>query len=127
MEAENGSTKVFNVDVSDLQDDDVTVNGNKITGTVKYMDADNAITQVWGAGNFLTLKFSDIDERATSVKVGLDPSAGSGLAELINDPDKNGIFKISNKFAQKFVMITSDGKRSIEQRFDLSGLTLETS
>ena len=127
MEAENGSTKVFNVDVSDLQDDDVTVTGNKITGTVKYMDADNAITQVWGAGNFLTLKFSDIDERATSVKVGLDPSAGSGLAELINDPDKNGIFKISNKFAQKFVMITSDGKRSIEQRFDLSGLTLETS
>ena len=127
MEAENGSTKVFNVDVSDLQDDDVTVTGNKITGTVKYMDADNAITQVWGAGNFLTLKFSDIDERATSVKVGLDPSAGSGLAELINDPDKNGIFKISNKFAQKFVMITSDGKWSIEQRFDLSGLTLETS
>lgn len=115
------------MDVSDLQDDDVTVTGNKITGTVKYMDADNAITQVWGAGNFLTLKFSDIDERATSVKVGLDPSAGSGLAELINDPDKNGIFKISNKFAQKFVMITSDGKRSIEQRFDLSGLTLETS
>ena len=125
MEAENGSTKVFGHNVSDLQTG-VTVSGNKITGTLKYCD-DGALATDWGPGNFLVLKWSDIDENATSLKVGLDPSMGSGLQEAIADPDHNGVFKITNKFAQKFVMITSDGKRSIEQRFDLSGLTLETS
>ena len=125
MEAENGSTKVFGHNVSDLQTG-VTVSGNKITGTLKYCD-DGALATDWGPGNFLVLKWSDIDENASSLKVGLDPSMGSGLQEAIADPDHNGVFKITNKFAQKFVMITSDGKRSIEQRFDLSGLTLETS
>lgn len=125
MGAENGSTKVFGHNVSDLQTG-VTVSGNKITGTLKYCD-DGTLATDWGPGNFLVLKWSDIDENATSLKVGLDPSMGSGLQEAIADPDHNGVFKITNKFAQKFVMITSDGKRSIEQRFDLSGLTLETS
>lgn len=78
----------------------------------------------WGAGNFLALKFSDIPATATSVKVGLEPSQGSGLVELINDPDKNGVFKITNKFVQKFKVVTTDGTETTEQLFDLSGLTI---
>ena len=100
--------------------------GNKITGTLKYCDS-GALATDWGAGNFIVLNWTDVDETATSLKVGLDPSMGSGLQEAISDPTHNGVFKVTNKFQQDFVMITSDGKRSIEQRFDLSGLTLETS
>lgn len=103
----------------------VSVQGDKITGTLKWLSGSNPITDVWGEGNFLVLKFSDTDERATSVLVGLDPSMGEGLAELINDPDQNGVFKITNKDLQKFKVIVSNGRDSTTQEFDLSGLTLQ--
>lgn len=99
------------------------MSGGKITGTLKYLSSGQIVTD-WGAGNFLALKFSDIPATATSVKVGLEPSQGSGLVELINDPDKNGVFKINNKFVQKFKVVTTDGTDTTEQLFDLSGLTI---
>lgn len=99
------------------------MSGSKITGTLKYLSSGQLVTD-WGAGNFLALKFSDIPAAATSVKVGLEPSQGSGLVELINDPDKNGVFKITNKFVQKFKIVTTGGTETTEQLFDLSGLTI---
>lgn len=99
------------------------MSGSKITGTLKYLSSGQLVTD-WGAGNFLALKFTDVPETATSVKVGLDPSQGSGLVELLDDPDMNGVFKITNKYVQKFVVVTTDGKTTTEQRFDLSGLTI---
>lgn len=102
----------------------ITITGSTITGTLKYLGGDNAITQVWGPGNFLCLKFPDADITNSTVKVGLDPSHGSGLVEL--DSDKNGVFKITDKLRQKFcVEITKDGE-TVVQRYDLSGLTCET-
>lgn len=81
----------------------------------------------WGAGNFFAFKISGIDEKATSVKVGLEPSEGTGLVEIIDDSDKNGIAKITDKNTQRFKVIQSDadGHRNI-QTFDLSGLTVES-
>jgi hypothetical protein len=76
-------------------------------------------------GNYLALKFTDIDERATSVKVGLNPSAGSGLVEIINDPDKNGVFRISDKNTQNFVVEVSDGTNTKTQIFDLATLNVQ--
>lgn len=99
------------------------MSGSKITGTLKYLSSGQLVTD-WGAGNFLALKFSNIPATATSVKVGLEPSQSSGLVELINDPDKNGVFKITNKFVQKFKVVTTDGAETTEQLFDLSGLTI---
>ena len=122
---ESGATSVFDVPVSDLQTD-VAVANEAITGTLKYMDEDNAITDVWGYGNFLVLKFTDIDPDATSVKVGLDPSMGSGLVEILDDPDKNGVFKISDKNTQKFKVVASNVTGKHVQTYDLSGLTIET-
>ena len=78
------------------------------------------------SGNFIALKFSDIDANATSVKVGLEPSAGSGLVEIINDPDKNGVFRINDKYAQNFKIVTTDGTNTTTQLFDLSQLNLLT-
>lgn len=123
--AETASRNVFGVRTSDMQTG-ISITDNAITGTLKYMSASNAITDKWGAGNFLVLKFSGIDSRATSVKVGLDPSQESGLVEIINDPDKNGVFKITDKDTQKFKVVSTDGKQTATQTFELSGLTCQT-
>ena len=105
---------------------DIAVADGAITGTLKYLSEGQLVTD-WGAGNFLALKFTDLDADATSVKVGLDPSQGSGLVEIIDDPDKNGVFKITDKNAQKFVVEQSDGVFKLRQEYDLSGLTVEDS
>lgn len=103
----------------------VSIAGGAITGTLKYLSSGSP-AETWGEGNFLCLKFTNIDEDATSVKVGLSPSVSSGLVELIDDPDKNGIFKVTNKDTQKFVVIQSNGTTYKRQEFSLSGLTCQT-
>lgn len=96
---------------------------NVITGSLKKLTT-GAIAEHWGAGNFLALKFSDFDERAESVYVGLEPSAGSGLVDILPDPDKNGVFKITDKSAQRFKIVSINGDQSHTQYFDLSNLTV---
>lgn len=108
--------------VGDMQSD-VNVEGGKITGSLAYLTTGDLV-DTWGEGNFIALQFSNIDSRATSVRVGLSPSESSGLVEIINDPDKNGVFKITNKNSQKFVVISSDGTHTSTTEYDLSGLTL---
>lgn len=120
--AENGNTELFGRKVSTMQTG-ITVTGNTITGTLKYISS-GAIAQDWGAGNFLCLKFPDADIENLTVKVGLNPSEGSGLVAL--DADKNGVFKITDKNIQTFVVLQQDGANTKIQAFDLSGLTLET-
>lgn len=117
-----GTSSLFNTDVSDIQDN-IVVGDSAITGTLKYLDSGD-IADYWGAGNFIALQFDDIDANATSVKVGLDPSQGSGLVEIIDDPDKNGVFKVTDKDVQKFKIVTSDGTHSKTKTYDLSGLTV---
>lgn len=113
------------MEVSNCQTD-VSVKGNKITGTLKYLDS-GAPAEYWGAGNFLCLKFKDLDPKVTSCKVGLDPSVSSGLQEIIGDPDMNGIFKVTDKDTQKFVVVQTAPGYKKTQVFDLSGLTIEDS
>ena len=125
--AATAAAKMFNVNVSSLQSG-VSVANNAVTGTLKYMGADNGITSVWGKGNFLCLDFSAADWTAyKSVMVGLDNSQGSGLVDLLPDPDKNGIFKITNKDTQRLMVVatSADGKKKNVQYFDLSGLHCE--
>ena len=108
--------------VSDLQTN-VAVNGDKISGQLSYIST-GTLARDWGAGYFLALKFTNFPANATSVKVGLQPSAGTGLVEVINDPDKNGVFKISST-TQSFMVVTTDGNTTRSQAYDLSGLELE--
>ena len=98
------------------------VGDGAITGTLKYLSTGQLVTD-WGAGNFMALKFTSTDERITSIKVGLDPSQGSGLVEL--DEDMNGVFKVTNKDTQKFVVQISGGGATERFEYDLSGLTVE--
>lgn len=105
----------------------ITVTGNKITGTLKFIEGGLAPSgPLAGDGYFLALKWSNLDTHTTSLKVGLEPSA-SGMApvECFSDPDRNGVFKITNKDEQELVIIQSDGLHKNAQYFDLSGLTLE--
>ena len=103
----------------------IKIEGDAITGTLKYLDT-GSLVDTYGAGNFIALKFSDIPESATSVKVGLEPSEGTGLVELINDPDKNGAFKVTNRFTQNFKIVTTDGTKTTTQIFDLARLNVES-
>ena len=125
--AATASAKMFDVNVSSMQSG-ITIADGKITGTLKFMKADNGITSVWGKGNFLCLDFSAADWTAySSVMVGLDNSAGSGLVDVLPDPDKSGLFKITDKNTQRFMIVTTsaDGKQKNVQYFDLSGLVCE--
>ena len=116
---------MFGTDVSDIQSG-VSVSGNTITGTLKYLDTGD-IASYWGDGNFIALKFTNLDPNATSVKVGLDPSQGSGLVEIIDDPDKNGVFKVTNKDTQVFKVVTTTPSGTKTDTYTLSGLTCEAS
>lgn len=105
----------------------VAVADGKVTGTLKYIeDGLSPAGPLSGSGYFLALKWTNPDTtKVTSLRVGLEPSEGSGLIECIDDTDRNGVWKITNKNVQKFVLIQSDGNNINKQTLDLSQLTLE--
>ena len=127
IKAEDGNTVVFGKAVSELQDG-INVGSDAITGTLKYVtgytgfSSDPALQE----GNFLAVNLANNDySNFTSVKIGLDPSQGSGLVEIIDDPDKNGVFRIASA-SQSFKIVSTSVDGIINtQTFDLSGLTLE--
>lgn len=124
--AEPGTKEsIFEVSVSDLQSGLSISADGKITGTLKYLSGDNAITNVWGPGNFMYLKFT-LPEGVTysDVKVGIVPSEGSGLVTL--DADLDGIMKVTDKDKQMFKMRVEKNGQIYEEGYDLSGLTCET-
>ena len=73
------------------------------------------------------MKFSATNwSNYTSVKVGLEPSYGTGLVEIINDPDKNGVFKIADKDAQLVKVICKNATTETVKTYSLNGLVLES-
>lgn len=128
VKAKAQSDTIYGVNVSSIQEPETAVIGNNaITGKSKYMSASNAITDVWGKGNFLAVDFeADNWDAYTSVKVGLEPSAGSGPAELIGEDEKDAVFKVANPRAQKLVITATDGNHTDRQEYSLKGVTLES-
>ena len=116
-------TDVWGTAVSAIQSADTAVSNGAVTGTL-YKQTSGQIVTDWGAGYFLVLSWNNIDSKATSLKVGLEPSAGTGLVEAITDPDKWIVMKITNKNIQKFKLVLSNGEHSRVQELDLSGLVL---
>ena len=117
------NTDFWGTKTKDMQTSVAVANG-AITGTLKKLTSGQLVTD-WGEGYFLSLAFTKNNAKADDIKVGLDPSVSSGLVSL--DEDMLGVFKITDKDAQKFVMIVTDGDVSYKQAFDLSGLTLSDS
>lgn len=115
--------KYWGTAVQDMQTS-ITISGGKITGTLKKLTT-GSLVDVWGAGYFLALKFTKNNEAIASIKVGLRPSVSSGLVEL--DEDMDGVFKITDKNNQKFIVSCSNGSVVYNLVFDLSELTLSDS
>lgn len=55
----------------------------------------------------------------------MEPSVSSGLVDVINDPDKNGSFKVTDKDKQKFVVCVQKGDKTTWEYYDLSELECE--
>ena len=127
IQAENGESKLYDVDVSDMQGNDIVFGTDSVTGTLKYLSGSNAITDVWGEGYFLCFNMYDNTWTGLDkVMVGMQPSVSSGLVDILPDDTKNGIAKVTDKNAQKFVIVqTATDGRKHKQVFDLSKLTLE--
>lgn len=119
---EAGTTDLWGHLVSSLQSG-VTITNGAITGSLSYVDS-GSLEQVWGAGNFLALKFTDYAD-ADRIVVGLVPSVSSGLVAL--DEDMIAVFKITDKSKQILVVDTYKDEDVTRQSFTLSGLTLATS
>lgn len=118
---ESGTTNFWGTLASAMQSD-LAVSNGKITGTLNKLTSGQLVTD-WGEGYFMALKFTNTDN-APSIKVGMDPSQSSGLAELVGDPDMNGVFKVTDKDAQVFKVITTKGGMSKVDTYDLSELVL---
>ena len=116
-----GSKEYWGTKVSAMQTSVAIANG-AITGTLHKLTR-GSLVDVWGEGYFLALKFTKDNAAATSIKVGLRPSVSSGLVEL--DADMDGVFKITNKDNQVFVIQCSNGEVTYSKTYDLSGLTLD--
>ena len=104
--------------VSDIQTD-VIVEGTSITGSLAFLDDGELVTEK-GEGNFLALKFDNLDARATSVRVGID----TDLTEIVSLEDKSVVVKVAD-VTKKFVVISSDGEHTVTTEYDLTGITLE--
>lgn len=123
-------TEVFGYDITDIQTD-VAVSGANVTGTSKYLE-DGQLVDAHGAGNFIAVEVYDIPATATSVKLGMFPTFkngefhwdDSGLQEIIDDPDKGGVYKITDKSIQKIKILVTDGTKVHSQLFGLKGVTL---
>ena len=100
---------------------DMEVTGTTITGKLNYLSS-GALVDGFGAGHFMALKFENLETAATSIKIGLDPSEGTGLVELLGDPDMNATAKVTDKDTQKFLVVTTTPQGTTTTVYDLSGL-----
>lgn len=126
VQAEKANTEYLGVKASQMQTGLVVADG-AVTGTLKFIQGGISPSgPLAGDGNFMFLKFVD-PNGADEVKVGLVPSAGTGMVAL--DPDMNCVFKVAGQIGgvdQVLKVVTTKDGVSKTQTFDLSGLTLET-
>ena len=104
----------WGTDVSAMQGTDISIKGNTISGTLKYV-ASGALVSDWGTHHFIALKFVD-PNNASDIKVGL-----KNLVSL--DEDMNAVLAIESN-EQKIKVQSTVGGKIKTQVFDLSGLTL---
>ena len=116
---------MFGTLVGDMQDEvtitapTATQNG-KISGKF-YKQTSGALVDSWGEGYFIGLKFNASDwSQYDSVKVGLDPSQGGGLVEILTDPDKNGAFKITSPSQQTFKVVATKGAETVTKTYEFT-------
>ena len=99
---------MYDTAVNTLQDD-IEVGTDEITGTLLFKEGGlSPAGPLAGDGYFLTLKVDDVPAGTKSIKVGLVPSEGTGMVEMLGDPDMNCVGKIADKNTQKFRIEVTD-------------------
>lgn len=120
---EDGSTVVLGKTVSSLQSD-VSIGANVISGKLLKNEG-WASGPLAGEGHFLAIKVDNSDLEASSIKLGLVPSAsGMEPVEIVGDPDMNAVFKIQDKDLQHLTVITTKGGIENTVNYSLNGLQL---
>ena len=123
IEAESGSTVVLGKTVSDLQDG-VNIGAGTVYGKLKYNEGWES-GPLAGPGYFLAIKVDNTEVEASSIKLGLVPSAsGMEPVEIVGDPDMNAVFKVSDKDNQVLTVITTKGGNTNTVNYSLNGLQL---
>ena len=113
------ATELWGYTISELQNS-VAVSGNKITGTLAYIDS-GSLADVWGDGYFIALTFTP-NSHTVKTQVAILPTEGAGWQTL--DEDMACVFKVTNKNTQKIYVRATDGVNDITQVYDLSELEL---
>lgn len=128
IDAEDSGETLFDTKVADMQSNVVFRNDiREVYGNLTYFEDGLAASgPLAGAGHFLAFKMTADDwTDYSSVKIGLVPSASNmGLVEILTDPDKNGVFKITSGTQKLRIEYTIDGETSSVD-YGLSGLNLE--
>ena len=122
MEPENGGVNLFGKNVSDLQTN-VSVNGDEITGTLKYVTGYTGFSsnESEQSGNYLALKIETVpDDVETTVEL-----VGGTKGPVTLDEDMNIVLLIKNKDTQSIKVVSTDGDETVTKTFGLTGLTLE--
>ena len=89
---------------------------------MKYLSS-GEIADYWGAGNFFAVDISATSWAAyTEVKIGLEPSMGSGPATVSSNDD--AVFKIADPQKQKLVITATNGTYTDRQEISLAGIKL---
>lgn len=123
LRAESGEAIVFGKQVSELQSDVAVSANNVVSGTLNYVtdytefSSDPELQQ----GNYVVFHWSDPQEGVTSLKVGIKD--GTPMVECIDDPDRNGVFRILSP-DNVFVVEQSDGTHTRIDEYPLSDVTL---
>lgn len=120
IKAVDGTEELYNTAVSDIQSNIVVTNG-LITGNLAYVDSGTLAT-TYGAGNFIALKFDDLDEDADTIMVGLTPSDNQ-LVDILDVTGGKEVFEVENVATQKFIVqATDDNGRVFTKYYDISRL-----
>lgn len=114
VQPESADSVLFDLTVGNIQDD-ITITGDQITGTLKYVASGSSV-DYWHTHYFMALKFSDAPAGAT-IKTGI-----TGLVEL--DADMNCLYAITD-LNKPLKVIQTTSSSVINKSFDLSKLVLE--
>lgn len=101
---------------------DVAVSGNKITGSLAFVDDYTGFSgdPDLQEGHFLALKFTAAEGVTVKVKL-----VGGEGQEVTLDEDMNIVIRITDTDTQKVAVTATKGIAETKRVYDLTGLTLE--
>ena len=112
---------VFGHTIADFQSN-LKVENNSIKGTLTKLTSGDLV-DAWGEGYFIAVKFEPSNNITyQNIKAGMQVSYGSGLVQL--DQDLDGVWKVTDKDNQKFVVQITVDDKTYTNEYKLNELVL---